>query len=180
MTKESNMIRFGNRKYDQKYDFYSTPPEATEILLKHHKLYGHILEPANGKGGISNVLKKYYSDVTTFDIDTTMIADQYLNFFNYNVKYFDCIITNPPFNQNQNAEFIKKALDIVTEHGQVIMLLKLLYYESAKRYVFFKENPPKYIYVHHKRLNFNGSVGICYAWFVWEKGFKEKTIIDLI
>ena len=64
--------------------------------------------------------------------------------------------------------------------GKVIFLMKMLYIESKKRKAFFNNTPPKRILVHSERLNFYGGTGICYAWYIWEKGFKGKTTIEVI
>lgn len=65
------------------------------------------------------------------------------------------------------------------------MLLKTTFLEGKNRKAFFKENPPKIIYVSSSRINCakNGdfekykSSAISYSWFIWEKGFKGNTII---
>ena len=97
------------------------------------------------------------------------------------------IITNPPY---KNAlEFVQKALDTVQEGRKVAMFLKLTFLEGKRRGEFFKENPPKKVYVASSRLNcaMNGDFekypnnnAICYAWFVWEKGYKGQPVIDWI
>ena len=68
------------------------------------------------------------------------------------------------------------------------MFLKIQFLEGQERYKFFKENPPKKIYVASKRLNcakdgdFDKykSSAVCYAWFVWQKGYKGSPEIDWI
>lgn len=69
------------------------------------------------------------------------------------------------------------------------MLLRIQFLESMQRYEkIFKDNPPCRIYVFTKRLNCskNGEFdkfkdgAICYAWFVWVKGFKGKPTIEWI
>lgn len=68
------------------------------------------------------------------------------------------------------------------------MLLKIQTLEGANRYLkIYKENPPIRVYVFVRRLNCakNGDFttyatnsAICYAWFVWQKGYKGKPFID--
>lgn len=82
-------------------DFYATPFNATEAILKKEKLSGSILEPAAGQGHISKVLKEFYpySEIVStdlvsrdspFGIDITPNVD----FLTYNYKRkFDNIIT---------------------------------------------------------------------------------------
>ena len=68
------------------------------------------------------------------------------------------------------------------------MFLRLAFLEGQERYNFFKENPPKKIYVLSNRFACakNGifykdgkliGSAISYAWFIWEKGFKGDPII---
>jgi len=185
MIKKPNPILFGRRtneirNKEKLTDFYPTPEHSVEEILEHIKLIEPILEPCNGLGNISKVVKKYYKDIKTFDINKEAIADEYLDFLEYNGDKFNTIITNPPFKYNYNGEFIKKSLDCINDNGIIVMLLKLVYLESNKRFEFFKEFPPKFIYVHSKRLNFYGGTGICYAWFVWQKGYKGDTILKII
>ena len=60
--------------------------------------------------------------------------------------------------------------------------------EGKERGEFYKENPPKVIYVARGRLkcakngDFEamGSSAQAYAWFIWEKGYKGDTIVKWI
>lgn len=68
------------------------------------------------------------------------------------------------------------------------MFLKLTFLEGQKRKKFFERNPPKYIYVYSSRRKcamngkFEGidSSAACYAWFIWERGFKGDSIVRWI
>jgi hypothetical protein len=68
------------------------------------------------------------------------------------------------------------------------MLLRLQFLEGINRYLLlFRCNPPKTVYVFSKRLTFQrpslylkNSGMICYAWFVWEKGYTGRPQIDWI
>lgn len=168
---------FGGRTQNKKHDFYPTPNSAVELLLKNIKLKKAILEPCNGLNNISDIVKKYYSNVYTLDINPEAKADEYCDFLEFNDKRFNIIITNPPFKGNYNAEFIKHALSLLPTNGLAIFLLKLVYIESKKRYQFFIDNPPLKILVHSERLNFYGGTGVTYAWFIWKKGYHGKTEI---
>ena len=65
------------------------------------------------------------------------------------------------------------------------MFLKLTFLEGKARKQFFKENPPKTIYVSSSRIkcalngNFSetGSSAVAYGWYVWEKGYKGETTV---
>lgn len=95
------------------------------------------------------------------------------------------IITNPPYAMAK--EFVEHALDISMDGVKVAMFLKIQFLESKKRYELFKKYPPKKIYVFVNRVNCgkNGVFGkessaVCYAWFVWEKGYKGLPRVDWI
>jgi len=96
------------------------------------------------------------------------------------------IITNPPY--KYALEFVEKALNVVQNRRKVAMFLKIQFLEGKKRKEFFLQYPPKVIYVSSSRINcaMNGefekykSSAICYAWFVWQKGFKGETIVKWI
>ena len=96
------------------------------------------------------------------------------------------IITNPPYNLAK--EFVEHALDISEDGIKVAMFLKLTFLESEKRRGLFNKYPPKVIYVFTNRVDCwkNGikpkkaAKAVCYAWFIWEKGYTGDTIIKRI
>ncbi len=94
------------------------------------------------------------------------------------------IVTNPPYSKAQ--EFVEHALEIIETGRKVAMFLKIQFLEGKARRKLFDSQPPKVIYVSTGRLKcaMNGdferyakSNAICYAWFIWEKGFTGDTII---
>ncbi|MBS7212665.1 MAG: NAD(P)-dependent oxidoreductase, partial [Megamonas funiformis] len=108
------------------------------------------------------------------------------DFFDYN-KWAGDIITNPPY--KIALPFLKHALNIINTGSKVALFLRLLFLEGIERGKFFKEFPPKKVYVSSARLNcakngdfktYSKSTAMAFAWFVWEKNFKENTIIDWI
>lgn len=174
-------------------DFYATPLYATEAILNEVELKGSILEPCAGQGHISTVLMKYYphSEVVSTDLvqreerfDVSIIGGIDFLTHDFNRK-FDNIITNPPFSLAQ--EFIEKALDL--SNDKVIMFAKIQLLEGSKRRTMFDNTPLKYVYVFTKRVNplRNGeefdekgkpwSNTMCFAWFIWEHGYKGEPIV---
>ena len=84
-------------------------------------------------------------------------------------------------------EFVIKALELLKPGRKAYMFLKLTFLESKKRYEkLFKDYPPQKVYVFSERVicAMNGefdkypSSAIAYAWFVWEKGYTGKTIVE--
>lgn len=173
-------------------DYYATPYQATEMLLDEVKFVGNFLEPCVGGGHIVDVIKKYYPDECVYGVDlvdrgypNTLVAD----FLKHDFlgQKFDNVVTNPPYSLAQ--EFLEKSVEVVNDGGKIAMFLKIQFLEGAKRREMFKKYPPKYIYVFSKRQNpwRNGSPvdekgkpwssTMCFAWFVWEKGFTGEPIV---
>ena len=97
------------------------------------------------------------------------------------------IVTNPPYSKAR--EFVEHALEILEDGRKVAMFLKIQFLEGKARRALFDKYPPKVIYVSSSRLHcvMNGdfercakSSAICYAWFVWEKGYTGDTVIRWI
>lgn len=174
------------------YDYYATPYQATEMLLDEVKFSGNFLEPCVGGGHIVDVIKRYYPNECVYGVDivdrgypNTLVAD----FLKHDFldKKFDNVVTNPPFSLAQ--EFLEKSMEVVNDGGKIAMFLKIQFLEGAKRREMFKKYPPKYIYVFVKRQApwNNGSPvdekgkpwssTMCFAWFVWEKGFTGEPIV---
>ena len=83
---------------------------------------------------------------------------------------------------------MEHALDIIEDGHKVAMFLKIQFLEGKARRALFDKYPPKVVYVSSSRLvcAMNGDFtehqakAICYAWFVWEKGYTGDTIIKWI
>lgn len=171
----------------EEHDYYATDPEAVEKLLDIETFNHYILEPACGGCHITNVLIEHGFDVVSKDIidrgaeNQTGIED-FLK-FNPKPKNSRDIITNPPY--KYATEFAQHALDVSQETVKVAMFLKLTFLEGVKRKKLFDKYPPKKIYVFRSRVDCwkNGikpdkpSKAVCYAWFVWEKGYTGDTVI---
>lgn len=141
-------------------------------------------------GHLSEVLKAHghnvrSSDRVFRDYEGTEIID-FLNTTKKDMHRPMDIITNPPYKYAK--EFVEKALEIQDDGGKVAMFLKVTFLEGQARRKLFDTTPPKKIYVFSKRVkcakngDFDaiGSSAVAYAWFIWEKGFVGRTIIDWI
>lgn len=157
-------------------DYYATDPSAIDDLLKVESFNKNIWECACGEGHLSKKLKEYEYKVYSTDLIDRGYQDELVDFL-CSKKVFDGdIITNPPY--KYCSEFILKALDSIPVGNKIAMFLKLTTLEGQKRYEeIYSKYPPKTIYVYSKRKNcakngiFKGTSAVCYAWFVWEKGF---------
>lgn len=168
-------------------DYYATDPKAIDYLLMEETFSTHIWEPACGGGNMSDRLKDYGYDVYSTDIIMrNNYADKIVDFINDNLEVFDGdIITNPPY--SFACEFIQKSLALIKPNHKVAMFLKLTALEGQRRYnTIYKITPPKTIYVFINRIQcakdniFKGTSAVCYAWFVWEKGFTGSPTIKWI
>ena len=177
-------------KEEREYnDWYATPPICVEKLLQKEQFNHYILEPCCGSGHIAEVLKAYGHQVQCIDlIDRGYPNTEAKDFLTTTKADFPMspdIITNPPY--SIATEFVRHCLDVSMDGTKIAMLLKIQFLESKKRWKLFKDNPPKKVYVFVNRVNCwkNGidtkeSSAVCYAWFVWEKGYTGKPTIDWI
>ena len=177
-------------------DFYATDPKSLELLSykleeDNIKLNRYIWECACGQGHLSEVLKNKGYSVCSTDLvdrgygigDVDFLGSVYNNFSGD-------ILTNPPYKYAQ--DFIEHSLHILQDGHYCIMFLKIQFLEGKVRKEMFKKYPPKYIYVFSERqnpmrngqpLDENGkkwSSTMCFAWFIWEKGFTGEPVIRWI
>lgn len=171
-------------------DYYATEPKATELLLERETFTEQVWECACGGGHMSEVFKNngykvFSSDIVNRDYPDTHI----INFLEHNEQNNFDIITNPPYKFAK--EFVEHALDISEPGVKVAMFLKLTFLEGKARKKLFEKYPPKKVYVSSARLQcakngdfekYGKGVGtaVAYAWYIWEKGFDGKPIIEWI
>ena len=163
-------------------DFYATPPSAVDMLLDRETFSKDIWEPACGKGHISKVLERNGYNVCSTDLIDRGYGKGGLDFLKCDNKNLNTdIITNPPYRYAQ--EFVERSMEVISSGHKVAMFLKLTFLEGKNRRQMFEKYPPKVVYVSTSRLTCgrNGTEWlpscICYAWFVWVKGFKGEPII---
>lgn len=167
-----------------------------------------VYEPCCGKGHIANILAENGFDVVASDLvlrdwipaPGVTLVDSSVDFFkvgksasglvppDYVIPSGASIITNPPYGMSN--ECVRHALDIVDNDAYVIMFLKIQFLETIDRYKLFTENPPRWVFVCSERLQcaMNGDFekesqyggAVCYAWYVWKKGYKGYPNIDWI
>lgn len=140
-----------------------------------------------GGGHIAEVLKNNGYNVYCTDLIDRGYKEfnEQKDFLFFPEKTDKDIITNPPYILAK--EFVEIANDIVQHGAKIAMLLKLTFLETKNRYELFKKYPPKRIYVFISRIacakngEFTDETGaVCYAWFIWEKGFSGDPIIKWI
>lgn len=161
-------------------DYYSTPPEAVEQLLKYEKFNKNIFEPMVGQGAIAQTLTQHGHTVQAMDIHdrgypNTIIQD----YLQYNKTFHGDIITNPPY--KNSYKYVLHAITHCT--GKIAMLLKIQFLETITRYEeLFKKHPPHKIYCFVKRIACypggeyekykNKGSSMCFCWIIWD---NQKT-----
>jgi len=173
-------------------DYYATSPEAIDKLLSTGVTLPHkIWECACGEGHLSERLKQLGYDVYSSDIidrgygkvqdflATTEMPDD-----------CTCILTNPPY--KHATEFVLHALKLLPEGGTLALFLKTTFLEGQKRWErIFSCTPPKYVmpFVRRilcaknamfQRMKDGGGSAVSHAWFMWEKGYSGKPLIEWI
>lgn len=182
-------------------DYYATHPSAVRMLLELENFDKNIVEPCCGQGHISKVLEQYGYNVHSMDLIDRGYGEGGIDFLKYNETIDADIITNPPYSLAK--EFVEHAMDLVTDGHKIAMFLKLTFLESSGRKALFKKYPPKKIWVSSSRIpcGKNGdfydrdkdgnikydksgkpkevSSAVCYAWFIFEKGYTGSITVDL-
>lgn len=165
-------------------DFYATDPIAMEMLLDVMDFNHNVWECACGEGNLSKVLESRGYEVKSTDLIDRGYGKGNVDIFNQFDIFNGDIITNPPF--RYATEFVVHCLNLVKEGNKVAMFLKIQFLEGITRYnEIYSKNNPKFIYVFSNRVmcaknnDFKkyDSSALCYAWFIWEKGYTGDTII---
>lgn len=179
-------------KEREKNDYYATDPMAIDKLLTVEKPSHYVWECAAGEGHLAKrLIDEGFTVYATDIIERNDSLDGEINFLKIGHldNSFD-ILTNPPYKHAK--EFVLHALDLVGEGHKVYMFLKLTFLEGKARYKdLFSKYPPKVIYVFSERvmcakngdfagMRAGGGSAVAYAWFVWQKGYKGKTVIEWI
>ena len=181
MLKSGMLLNGFNFRGDrEKFDFYATPPEASQQLLDVESFEGKIYEPCCGQGHISKVLINNGYDVESSDLINRGYGDSNIDFL-MEYKKRDNIITNPPYGRLL-MQFVRQAHNIADK--KIALLLKLTFLEGQERKEFFKECPPTRVHVFSKRLalmkngkSYEGGM-MALAWFVWDKSSDKTTTVN--
>lgn len=167
----------------EKNDYYATDPKAVELLLEQEEFSSQIWEPACGEGHMAEVLKAHGYDVISTDLIDRGYGRGEVDFLKSKENNVDVdIITNPPYKYAK--EFVEKALNTVAPGRKVAMFLKIQFLEGMARRKLFDEHPPQTVYVSSRRLrcalggDFEkyANSAICYAWFVWCRGYARPNL----
>lgn len=171
-----------NRERD---DFYPTPPEGTQALLRVERFEGTVWEPACGDGAMSRVLEAAGLSVISTDLIDRGYGTPHVDFLlDYRTRA-DNVVTNPPFKLAE--PFARHALARTT--GKVALLCRLAWLEGIGRHALFTKTPLARVWVFSRRLQIQrgrlaeeGDSGgvIAFAWFVWEHGHLGPPVLGWI
>jgi len=174
----------------QENDYYATDPKTIDALFAVENFKDTIWEPACGEGHLSKKMEKHGKSVLSTDLIDRGYGTSGIDFLKTWDAWNGDIITNPPYKYAQ--EFVEHAMELIKKSDvadlKVAMFLKLTFLEGQKRKKLFEKYPPKVVYVFSQRqkcaingdFENTGSSAACYAWFVWQKDYKEETIIRWI
>jgi hypothetical protein len=179
-TSDAVMAQRGKQK--DKLDDFPTPPWGTRALCEY--VIGRsdcegmtALEPAAGRGYMSEPLAEYFDSVTSADMADYGYPLSHIGSFiaedcPFEPESFDWVITNPPFKYGQ--QFVEKALTVA--RVGVAMLCRTAFIETVGRYEMYCQHPLWRFAPFSERLPMiegkvdgSASSATSYAWFVWNK-----------
>lgn len=169
----------------EEHDFYATHPSAIPPLLK---VLGWsepkvVWENSCGQGHLAKPLMNAGHLVVATDLIDRGFGESGVDFLKetaYDYVPFDAIIMNPPYKHAH--DFICKSLIVAPT---VCAFLRIQFLESSSRRKLFNNFPPKYVCVFSNRIPSSKnavfdpkeSSAVCYAWFIWERGFTGEPTI---
>jgi len=146
-------------------------------LLSRETFEGIGWEPACGNGAIT----KFFPGIMASDIreDEEIAGDGGIDFLSA-FRHVDFIVTNPPY--KLALPFARHALNCA---WKVALLCRIQFLEGIERHAFFQEHPPIRVWIFSDRIHCSADgkpkAGMmCFGWFIWERGFQGKPILDWI
>jgi hypothetical protein len=173
-------------------DFYATDPIAIDKLIASVSIPDNVWECACGNGILSNRLKVYQKNVVSTDLKHRGYGTagvDFLSTITMPIQSPCAIITNPPYKYAK--EFVEHSLNLLNDGDMCCMFLKLTFLEGKASKKLFLEYPPQKVLVfserilcaknaEFERMRKSGGSAVAYAWFIWTKGYKGKTVIEWI
>lgn len=177
-------------------DFYATDSFAVIKMAEKFKEIGlsnNLWECACGKGHLSKPLTELGYDVLSTDLIDRGYG-KVENFLTSSREWNGDIITNPPF--KDAIAFVKKSMELLHSGKKAVFLLKIQFLETEKRAELFKQCGLKQVIINSDRIccAMNGDFDLyfkkrnnrytggtqCYAWFVFEKDYAGKPVLDFV
>jgi hypothetical protein len=152
----------------EKDDFYPSPPDVTEALLRAETGIRYVAhECAAGDGAMTDVLKTYCREVVSTDLYPKRDDIEVQDFLTLKYALGDHLVTNPPF--DLAVPFIQKAMDL--KYKQVAFVLKATFWHAKRRLKLFNTFRPTTIYPLTWRPDFmkKGAPTMDIIWCVWDR-----------
>ena len=117
-----------------------------------------------------------------FSVDRCELGEA--DWFNQHPKI---IVQNPPF--KLALEFVQHGLELLNKGELLFSLHRIQFLETRERFakLYGNKQKPKYVFVFANRVTCvapdvpnKGQGAMCYAWFMWQKGFRGNTQIKWI
>lgn len=165
-----------NRGQRNKNDFYQTPYSMTEQLLE--KIKGlkvdYVLEPAEGDGAITKVLRRQGIRVAISSGDIRNGGPDFLN----REEKTAWIITNPPF--SKSLEFIQQCKRVAKKGFWLLMPIEYLHGQERFEKVYNARDgyPLRHVYIFTRRAMLSDTVRddgcyptgmVTWAWYGWTR-----------
>lgn len=161
-------------------DFYTEPPWTVRSLLAAVPFEGTVHDPACGIGTIPTAFYDYPNPVTYSDLIARGFGP--VKDFFADATVHDNIVTNPPYKLSEY--FIHYGLKHI--RYKFVILARLSFLESQRRFRLFTEKPPAQVIVLSRRpsmppAGFNieakgGKTAFC--WIIWDKTTSGPTILN--
>lgn len=191
------MMSGGARGVRQPADFYPTPPEATEALLRWLNAEGLIdaltliWDPACGDGALIDIFDRAGYDCLSSDLNDHGYGRTGLDFLETTrstlAGYGDyAIITNPPFMAHLPDRFIRHSREVLRT-GLLCLLLKSTFWNGGagrkgqpSRNALWRDHRPHYRLTLTWRLDFLGlgNPTMDCEWNVWLFGNADRTVCE--
>lgn len=157
----------------QENDWYPTPRDVTEALLRFYKFTPQVHECACGDGSMSEVLKAHGYDVISTDLYDRGYGKR-IDFFDIEYPYAPSIVTNPPF--SLAPQFIEHALGVL-KVDKLALLLKSTFWHAKSRLQLFEKYRPTLVGPLLWRPDFlgKGRPTMECSWVIWDKTHEGAT-----
>lgn len=189
----ARLIGAGPKAKRAVHDFYATPPECTEALIRAEGsslLLRPVVEPCCGEGHISRVLRRYGAEVESSDLIARGYGRGGVDFLKTRRQLIcKAIVTNPPF--SLAADMVRHAMHLRAE--KIAMLLKLQFLETQQRADLMEECWQSHgyslvrvhVFINRVALWKNGipckGGMMALGWYVWEKtSLPQPTLLNRI
>lgn len=190
-----------------KDDFYQSSPEIANALfecvkagIKRNELYAEGLEETvivDSSVGTGTLLEPFrYKCWSLIGYDITDRGYKFVSVQDWlTVKEIPnprnkpkVIVQNPPF--KLALEFVQHSLELLNNGELLFSLHRIQFLEGLERFENLYKNKykrPKYVFVFTKRVSCitpdienKGKNAVCFAWFMWQKGYRGSTQIKWI